>query len=344
MPLNFKLVKDKTNIDIFREKIIESNEILITSHHNADGDAIGSATALALLLKKLNKNTSIIIPNDFPAFLHWLPEADQITIHHHNAEKSASIVKSADLLISVDYNEPKRLKKAADLVFSSGAFKVLIDHHPNPSNVFNLQFSETGYGSTAEYLFNLICDMGFSEFIDSEIAECLFTGIMTDTGNFSYSCSYPEVWETVARLIDLGVDRDKVHSLVYDNYTEERMKLMGFSLNEKMTIIPELNTAIIVLRRDELAKFNHQPGDTEGFVNLPFNIKNIRFSVLFIEKRDHVKMSFRSRGNFSVNAFSSAHFKGGGHVNAAGGESDKPIEEVVEHFLRLINDYKDELQ
>ena len=337
-------MKEKTNIDIFREKILESKEILITSHHNADGDAIGSAAALALFLKKLNKNTNIIIPNDFPAFLHWLPGVELITVYHHNAEKSSSIVNSADLLISVDYNEPKRLKKAAETVFSSEAYKVLIDHHPNPSDVFDLQFSETGYGSTSEFLFNIICELGYSDMIDSDIAECLFTGIMTDTGNFSFSCSYPEVWETVAKLIDLGVDRNKVHSLVYDNYTVDRMKLMGFSLDQKMTVIPELNTAFIVLKRSELDKFNHQPGDTEGFVNLPFSIKNIKFCVLFIEKRDHVKISFRSRGNFSVNEFASSYFNGGGHMNAAGGEFYKPIDETVEYFLSLLTDYKNELQ
>ena len=337
-------MEKKENIDIFREKIIGSNEILITSHHNADGDAIGSAAALALILKKLNKNTNIIIPNDFPAFLHWMPGVDMITVYHNNEEKSASLVKSADLLISVDYNEPTRLKKAADIVFSSEAFKVMIDHHPNPSDVFDLHFSETGYGSTAEFLFNIICELGYSDLIDNEIAECLFTGIMTDTGNFSFSCSYPEVWETVARLIDLGVDRNKVHSSIYDNYTADRMKLMGYSLSQKMTIVPELNTAIIVLKRSELDKFNHQPGDTEGFVNLPFSIKNIKFSVLFIEKRNHVKISFRSRGNFSVNAFASSHFNGGGHMNASGGESDKSIDETVEYFLSLLNDYKNELQ
>ena len=186
--------------------------------------------------------------------------------------------------------------------------------------------------------------LGYRHLIDKDIAECLYAGIMTDTGSFSYSCSYPEIWHTVAELLTWNIDRDRIHALVYDNYSEDRMRLMGYCLNEKMQIIPEYNTGIISLSREEMQRFNHQPGDTEGFVNLPFNIKGVRFTALFLEKQNHVKISFRSRGSFPVNAFSNDHFRGGGHVNAAGGEWDKPLDKAVERFISLLPLYKEDLQ
>ncbi len=344
LPPKLKQVTYKSKLEIFRKKINDSREILITTHLNADGDAIGSSTALGLILKKMGKKISIITPNDFPEFLQWLPGVDMIRVHRSKTEECAKLVDAADLMISVDYNEPSRLKKASELIFSSPFYKILIDHHPKPAEVFDLTFSETTYGSTAEYILNIITALGWDQLLDQDIAECFLVGIMTDTGNFSYSCSYPGVWESVASLIKLGADHKKVHSLIYDNYTEKRMKLMGFSLDKKMALLPGLNTAIIALKQDELDSFAHQSGDTEGFVNLPFNIKNIKVSALFIEKHDHVKISFRSRGNFAVNIFAHKHFRGGGHVNAAGGEWDKPIEAAIERFINLISEYKNELQ
>jgi len=167
---------------------------------------------------------------------------------------------------------------------------------------------------------------------------------MTDTGNFSYACSYPEIWNTVALLLNYGIEKDRIHSLVYDNYDENRMKLMGYCLYEKMELIPEYNTAIISLSMDEMKKFKHKPGDTEGFVNMPFSIKGVKFTALFIEKQDHVKISFRSREDFSVNAFSRNHFNGGGHLNAAGGETEKPMEKAIEKFKSLLPHYAKSLK
>ena len=247
-------------------------------------------------------------------------------------------------MMFIDFNDPHRLEKAENDLLSSDVPRVLIDHHPDPVDFADIVFSDTSYGSSAEMVYRVICDTGFRELIDSDIAACLYAGIMTDTGNFSYSCNYPEIWITVADLMTWNFDRDRIHALVYDNYSENRMRLMGYCLNEKMQIIPEFNTGLISLTRKEMERFNHQPGDTEGFVNLPFQVKGVKFTALFLEKQNHVKISFRSRGDFPVNAFSKEHFGGGGHLNASGGEWDRSIDEAVSQFISLLPSYKDQLQ
>ncbi len=334
---NYQPGKLKTLID-------QSTNILIGTHLNADGDAVGSTLAMAMVLKKLGKEVHVVTPNDYPAFLSWMAGSEMMMVYRNSPEKVKEVSSTADLLMFIDFNDPGRLEKAEKVFLSSGAPIVLIDHHPNPSVIADLVFSEPQYGSSAELVYKLICDMGFRTLIDKDIAECLYAGIMTDTGSFSYSCSYPEVWHTVADLMSWNIDRDAIHARVYDNYSQDRMRLMGYCLNEKMQIFPEFNTGIISLSREEMAKFNHQPGDTEGFVNLPFNIKGIKFTAMFIEKHNHVKISFRSRGKFPVNIFSSDHFHGGGHVNASGGEWDKPLEKAVERFISLLPLYKEDLK
>lgn len=334
---------NKEKINRFKNLLGKSDNILLATHVNADGDAIGTSLAMALLLKKLGKMVHLIVPNDFPSFLQWIPGQEMICVFYKQEEKVKNLVESAELLICLDFNDPKRLAEAQKVVFSKKLPTVLIDHHPNPQPFSDIEFSETRFGSASELLYNVIQALGYDKLIDKQIAEALFTGIMTDTGNFSFACSYPEVWETVAKLLQYGVDKNEIFSKVYDNFSADRMRLMGFCLNEKMKIYPEFNTAVISLSKDELTRFNHKPGDTEGFVNLPFSIKGIKFTVLFLEKSDHVKISFRSRGNFSVNDFSLKNFRGGGHVNAAGGEWDKPLNKVIEKFEAILPLYKDEL-
>jgi phosphoesterase RecJ-like protein len=333
--------KDKSNR--FKDLINKSTDILLATHVNADGDAIGTSMAMALLLKKLGKNVNLVVPNDFPSFLQWIPGQEMINVFWNHEKKVKELAKSAELLICLDFNDPKRLAEAQAAVFSTTSPVVLIDHHPNPKAFADIEFSETRFGSASELLYNIILELGYEDLIDKDIAEALFVGIMTDTGNFSFACSYPEVWNTVARLLTYGVDKNEIFSKVYDNFSADRMRLMGYCLNEKMKIFPEYKTAIITLSKEEMRKFNHKPGDTEGFVNLPFSIKGIRFTALFLEKSDHVKISFRSRGNFSVNDFSFNNFRGGGHVNAAGGEWDKPLDKAIERFEAILPEYKNDL-
>ncbi len=336
--------ENKNSLEKLKTLTGSAGNILIATHLNADGDAIGSSLAMAMVLRKLGKEVMVVTPNDYPAFLRWMAGSEMVTVYRSFREKVKTFAEKSDIMIFIDFNDPGRLEKAEEIILSADVPRILIDHHPDPKDFATLVFSEPSYGSSAELVYRIICDMGFRELIDKDIAECLYTAIMTDTGSFSYSCSYPEVWHTVAELMSWKIDRDRIHALVYDNYSEDRMRLMGYCLNEKMKIFPEFNTGIISLSRKEMDSFNHQPGDTEGFVNLPFNIKGIKFTALFLEKQNHVKISFRSRGNFPVNNFSRDHFRGGGHLNAAGGEWEKPLEKAIERFISLLPSYKAELE
>ena len=337
-----KLNADK--IERFGLLIKESENILITTHVNADGDAIGASLGLALVLAKLGKKVNVITPNDFPEFLKWMAGIGMIHIYDIEQKFCDELSDNADLIIAVDFNDPKRLRRASSIFTSAKVPKVLIDHHPDPVNFVDISFSETSLGSASELLFHLLQALDLAKYLDREVAEAIFTGIMTDTGCFSYSCSYPGIWEIVSRLMKEGIDRDKIYQNIYSGYSENRMRLMGYCLNEKMVILKKYNTAYIALDACELTRFKHEQGDTESFVNLPFSIKGIRLTALFMEQDNHVKISLRSRGDFSVHQFASRHFGGGGHQNAAGAEWDLPIDKTVEMFTALLSQYEDNLQ
>jgi len=335
---------NKIQIKRLKDLIEGSQKILITTHHNADGDAIGSTLAFGLVLNKMGKSVDIVIPNDYPKFLKWMKGTEMIRVFKHNEKECRIIAEQAELILAVDYNDPKRLKNASWMLSLPGKPKVIIDHHPDPFDFADITITVTSLGSSAELLYYIFVDMGIKDYIDVNVAEALFSGIMTDTGCFSYSCSYPEVYKVVAELMKYGINKDAIYNRIYNNFSENRMRLMGYCLNEKMVLIKEYNTAYITLSREELKRFSHEPGDTEGFVNLPFSIEGILLSALFVEKQDHIKISFRSRNNFSVNDFASTHFRGGGHLNAAGAEWDLPMEETINRFVSLLPQYEDILK
>lgn len=325
-----------------KEKLDTARDIMITTHVNADGDAIGSTLAMAGILRKLSKNVNIVTPNDFPEFLHWMEGAKDILVYYHQKERVDKLLAQADLILCIDYSDSQRFEKAEKSLRDSEAYKILIDHHPDPDNFTDLTITDTALGSSAELIYYLLRDMGYEDFIDKPIAEALYAGVMTDTGNFSFASSYPGVWIMVSELLKYNIDKDKIFSNVYDNYSENRMRLMGYCLNEKMRIFPDLHTAVIGLTKKEMESFNHVPGDTEGFVNLPFSIKGIKLTALFLEKHDHVRISLRSRGDFSVNELSRKHFNGGGHLNAAGGELKMSVKDAINAFIEVISEYKDQ--
>lgn len=335
---------NKQVLERLHNLINSSNNILITTHSNADGDAIGSCLAFALILEKIGKKTDIITPDEYPKFLKWMEGNRMVHIFKGNEKYCRSLADGADLILAIDFNDPKRLKTASDILAMPNKPKVLIDHHPEPVNFADLTISETDLGSSAEIIYYIIKELNLTEHIDHGIAEALFTGIMTDTGCFSYSCSYPDVYYVVAELMKYGIEKDLIYSRIYDKYSENRLRLMGYCLYEKMTMIRPYNVAYISLTRDELKRFNHISGDTEGFVNLPFSIKGIKLTALFIEKEDHVKISFRSRNDFSVNELSSKYFRGGGHLNAAGGEWDLPLDNAINRFVKLLETYEESLK
>lgn len=321
----------------------KSPKIVITTHQNPDGDAIGSMLGLFHFLKKMEHEVLPIVPNEYPEFLQWLPGHIEILDYSKNKESATRAVSQADLIFMVDYNNLKRSDSMKDVILGSKARKFIIDHHPFPSRDVDFTISKTEVSSTAELIYEVIESLDGLKHVDQTIATCLYTGIMTDTGCFSYNSSRTRTFEIVAKLLDYDIKKDEIYSNVYDNFSFQRMRLLGYCLNEKMQVFPEYKTALISISREEQKRYNFVTGDSEGFVNYPLSIKGVRFSAFFIEKKDRIKISFRSRGSFPVNAFSEKHFMGGGHLNASGGESTLTLDETVKKFIELLPQYTQEL-
>jgi phosphoesterase RecJ-like protein len=349
LPVNYhlRLIKIKTleqSIEKIRVPLEEPKKIVIFTHINPDGDAIGSLLGLYNFLKKLNHSVTPVTPNEFPFFLTWLPGAQDIIIFNSNPQKVIAAIKEADIIFCVDFNDLKRLKDIEPHVSSSKAIKILIDHHPYPSDSFNFYIHRINASAAAELVYDFIIDLGFENIIDSTIAECIYTGIVSDTNCFNYNINDSSTFLKVANLLKYNLDHEKIYSLLYDNYSFNRMRLMGYCLNQKMVIVPQLHYGYIWLNQKELNDYNFQIGDTEGFVNMPLSISGIYISALLTEKTDHVRISCRSKGNFAVNMLCSTHFEGGGHKNAAGGEINLPIDAAIQHFEKIMEIYSDEIQ
>ena len=326
------------------EDLISQKEpTAILSHLNPDGDSVGASLGLALFLIKNEVPVSIIIPNEIPEFLRWLPGFEMIRVFSKNRKQCYSDLKEASVIFFVDFNDPTRLGDGLDSAVNSSAYKILLDHHQNPSDFSDINISEPWRGSAGEMVYILIEELKLSQYIDEQIATCLYVAIMTDTGNFRYGSSYAEVFRIAGSLVDKGINKDEIYSNVYDSYSLSRMKLMGYCMSEKMKFLDSHHTAYMGISMDELNRFNYQTGDTEGFVNVPFSVKGVRISVLFIEKKDHIKVSLRSKGNFSVDQFARKYYNGGGHVNAAGGESSLSLEETLKQFEQIIAKHASEI-
>ena len=330
---------DSVQFNIIRNKLAASSGIIITTHYNPDGDAIGSSLALYLILSRLGYKVSVIVPNDFASFLKWLPGTDHVNIYETNEIACNALISKADVIFSLDYNALSRVKLFSDKLSDSKATKILIDHHVDPSSEFDFVHSRTTISSTCELLYEFITGIGYVNRIDKEIAECLFVGIMTDTGSFSYASNYSQTYEITASLIKLGIDAEKIHRSVYDTYSENRMRLLGFCLSDRLVVNLKYKTAYIWLTQKDLARFDHHVGDTEGVVNYALSIEGVTLAALFTERDDRIRISFRSKGEFSVNEFARKHYAGGGHRNAAGGDSFLGIAEALKEFEDLLPTY-----
>ena len=331
-------------IEKLKNVITNPQKIVITTHRGPDGDAMGSSLALYNLLIKLNHEVNVITPNDYASFLHWLPGNNLVTEYESSRETAEKLVDNADIIFMLDYNHIYRIDGLAANVENSNAFKVLIDHHQDPQeNIADLIFSEPTICSTAQLLFQIIDKMDLSYLIDKDIAECIYVGIMTDTGSFKYSSTTSETHNIIARLIKYGARNTVIHDLVYDNYSADRMKLLGYCLNDKLLLFPENKSAIISLTNDELKRFNFKKGDTEGIINYALAIKDTIFAAFIVERDNIVKLSLRSKGEFKVNDIANKYFSGGGHENAAGGISNTNIQETIEKVKEIIIEYKEEL-
>jgi phosphoesterase RecJ-like protein len=332
------------DFDKLKELIQNCRKIVITTHHNPDGDAIGSSLALWHFLKNIGKEVSVIVPNDYPAFLKWLPGSQQIRNCGKNLSTDIEELLKTELIFCLDYNAIDRVENISEALGRATGIKVMIDHHPEPKiNDFDICYSDRESSSTGELVFTFLEKIGMSDKISPEAATCLFVAIMTDTGSFSYSCNHAETFYIVSELIRKGVNVDTTHQQVYDTYSEDRLRLLGYCLSEKLKVLNEYHSAYISLSKEELLRFNNQIGDTEGVVNYALSIKGIRLAVLLTEKDDRIRLSFRSKGNFSVNDLARKYFNGGGHMNAAGGDSFESLAMTEHKLLEVLTLHKDQL-
>ncbi|MBE6200796.1 MAG: bifunctional oligoribonuclease/PAP phosphatase NrnA [Rikenellaceae bacterium] len=319
--------------------------IITVTHTNPDGDAIGSSLAWAEVLGKMGHTVTCLVPNRYPAFLDWMPGIDKMIVAKEQPELAAQVVAQAEVVFIMDLNKIDRLDSLTEaLEANTNAPRILIDHHLMPPNEFALQFSFPHWCSTAYVTYNIISALAGTEAISVAIAENLYAGIMTDTGNFSFSYLTPDLMRAVAVLLERGLDIPKVNTAVYNSYTASRVKLLGYSLGRKMELIENGRAAYIDLSEREMRRYNFQLGDSEGFVNYPLTIVGVKISALFIETRKFIRVSLRSRGDVvDVNMFARRYFGGGGHKNAAGGKSFVSLAETVEHFKRAAAEYLAEL-
>lgn len=332
------------NILDFKEFLNVPRNVLVITHFKPDADALGSSLGLAGYLRKAHHTARVVTPSDYPDFLSWMPGNSQVQIFSKDkVQEYQKIVDESDLIFCLDFSSLKRINELGEMVGRSTAKKVLIDHHLEPEEFADFVQWDTSAASTAELVYDLIRELGDENKIDHDIANCLYAGLMTDTGGFRHSNTTRKVFETAAALVAHGADPSRVSKLIYDTNTLERMRLMGFVLYEKLHVIPEYRTAYIALRIEDLKRFSSQTGDTEGLVNFGLSVKGVRLAVLISERKENIKLSFRSLGDFSVNDLARKHFDGGGHKNAAGGQTNLTFDETLKRFLDLLPFYKNEL-
>ena len=332
------------NISELFALLARSNNIIVTTHSNPDGDAIGSSLALYHYLSGIGKNVSVIVPNKYPEFISWLPGNEHIIVLEEERELAKSAFTGAEFIFCLDYNAIHRSGSLQDLLKLSDVPKMMIDHHPEPeTEAFEFLYTTTQTSSTAEMIYDFITEIASDQAITKDIATCLYVGIMTDTGSFSFACNRPETFQVTAKLLQSGIDAEWIHRKVYDTFSEDRLRLLGFSLSEKLVVRLEFATAYIALSRKDLDRFNFQVGDTEGIVNYALSIKGIVMAVLLTERKGKIRLSFRSKGPFSVNEIAKNHFNGGGHRNAAGGDAYESLEKAIAQLEELLVVYKEPL-
>ena len=312
-------------------------KIVIIPHRSPDGDAMGSTLALSHFLTKLGQQPVVIAPNEFPEFLAWLPGSENVLIYEKDKESVSEVINAATLIFTLDFNALHRTGDMEHVLAKSAATFIMIDHHQRPDDYATYMFSDTAYGSTCEMVYNFISGLGQKMLIDTQIATCIYTGIVTDSGSFRFPSTTSTTHRIVADLIDIGIQNGRIHNELFDNNSYESLQLLGRAL-QNLKVKPEHKTSYITLSQAELDSFNYVKGDTEGIVNYGLSIKGIVFTAIFIEHKEDniIKISFRSQGNFDVNSFAREHFSGGGHINAAGGKSYLSLEETVRKFEKII--------
>jgi len=319
-------------------------KIVITTHHKPDGDAMGSSLGLYAYLIQLGHHVKVITPTDYPQFLHWLPNNSDVIVYTDHPEDAAVMVAEAAMIFCLDFNSLNRINELGELVKSSDAYKLMIDHHLEPEDFDDYRHWNINACAAAQLVYDFIVnELGDAGHMNKDIATCLYTGIMTDSGSFRFASATSSVYRIAADLIDAGAEHWRIHQLVYDNATENRLRFLGHCVSNKLEVLREFNTAIISVTKEELDRFNILTGDTEGIVNYALSINGIKLAAFIIERTDKVKLSLRSTGDFPANEICKKFFSGGGHRNAAGGVSEKSLEETVNGFKAILVEYKTQL-
>lgn len=314
-------------------------KIVITTHHKPDADALGSSLGLYNFLLQLNITSQVITPTDYGVFLKWMPGENTVINYEEKTELATQMVADADFIFCLDFNALKRINQLGDLVANSSAKKVMIDHHLEPENFDDYRLWTSKASSTCELIYWFIQTLQFEHLVNKDIASCLYAGIMTDTASFKHGSTTPTTHRVAAELLEKGAESNLIFENIYDNYSENRTRFIGFCLNERMQILPEYKTAIILVSAEDLEKYKIIVGDSEGLVNYGLSIEGIKFSILVVDRTIARKMSFRAKGNFPANEFARKYFNGGGHFSAAGGESKDTLENIEIKLKDAIKEY-----
>ena len=332
----------KERIESLRELLAPANrKIVIVAHTNPDGDAVGSSLAWAEVLRGMGHEVTCIVPNKYPYFLDWMPGIGQVVVFKNDtAGDAVRAIAEADLLFCLDFNAVSRREILSDTIeANTTARRVLIDHPLSPDGHFDLSFSYPDSSSTCFLVYSIIEALFGTDAITRQMAEALYVGIMTDTGNFAYSFLTPELFRAVAVLVEKGISIPELHNNVYNAYTEGRARLFGYVINRKMEIIQDGTVAYMSLMENEMRRFQFQQGDSEGFVNYALTIKKMKMSAMFLAHRKFIRVSLRSRGDVDVNLFARKYFNGGGHKNAAGGKSFVSMQETIDHYIKSVKEF-----
>ena len=323
-------------------RIVQLNQILagskriaIVGHYNPDGDAVGSTLGLALVLRAAGHTVQVVMPNQAGAFLSRLSGFSDMVCFTERPAAAIDAIQRSDVLFCLDFNRSNRTGGLEEAV-AAAPVRVLIDHHQDPEEFSPIMFSDTSACSTCQMVYDIVTAMGLSALITQDVATCLYTGLVTDSGSFRFRSTTAHTMQVGAALIEAGVDIEGVHSSISDDNSEDRLRLLGFTLSERMQVLPEYSTVIIALSKEDLKQFNYKPGVTEGFVNYGLSIRGMRLSAFFVERPDMVKISLRSKNNLFVDKFLGENFQGGGHRNAAGGQDEGPLQQTVDRFKALL--------
>ncbi|NOW98543.1 bifunctional oligoribonuclease/PAP phosphatase NrnA [Mucilaginibacter sp. SG564] len=324
-----------------KKLLAQPQKIVITTHHKPDGDAMGSSLGLYNYLIQQGHHAKVITPTDYPDFLSWMPGNEEVIIYTEQLEQSATLIADADIIFCLDFNALSRINQMGELVGASSAYKIMIDHHLEPEDFDDYRHWNINACATAQLIYDFIVnELQHPGLVNKDVATCLYTGIMTDSASFRLPNTTSTVHRIVADLIDAGAVNWRIHELVYNSASENRLRFLGHCLANCLEVLPEYNTAIIAVNKADLEKYEVDTGDTEGIVNYALSMASIRLAAFIVERRDRVKLSLRSKGEFPANEICKKYFSGGGHRNAAGGHSEHSLEQVIQEFKQILPEYK----